>query len=76
MKPILLPRKVESSRSEKLLRSCPSTHNFPDVGRSKAPIMLSIVLFPEPEVPTSANNSPRRTTKLIPRSASTGGLPG
>ncbi len=37
---------------------------FPDVGISNAPIIFKRVLFPEPDSPTTATNSPLDTVKF------------
>ena len=53
--------------------SKPVTRTVPLVGRSRVPIRCSSVVLPEPDGPTMPTSSPRRTVKLTPRSASTGG---
>ena len=45
------------------------------VGRSSVPAIDSIVVFPEPEGPTIAANSPIAIVRLTERSAKTGGVP-
>jgi hypothetical protein len=45
----------------------------PSLGRSSVPITCNSVVLPDPDGPTMATSSPRRTVKLTPRSAGTGG---
>ena len=49
----------------------PSMAYVPAVGESRQPMIAMSVDFPEPEGPTRATNSPRRTVRSIPRSACT-----
>ena len=58
-----------SSFREKM--SLPSTRTAPEVGRSSPPSMCSRVDFPEPEVPTTATNSPLSTVRSTPSKART-----
>jgi hypothetical protein len=51
--------------------SLPSIETFPDVGESSAPIILSSVLFPEPDGPMTETNSPFETEKVTSFSAYT-----
>ena len=51
--------------------SMPSTVTEPEVGRSSPPSIWSRVDFPEPEVPTTATNSPCSTAKFTPSRALT-----
>ena len=44
---------------DSVLVSLSPMNNWPDVGRSSRPMMLRRVLFPEPEGPVRATNSPR-----------------
>ena len=60
-----------SSSSFSLEMSLPSTHTFPEVGRSSPPSMCRRVDFPLPEVPTMATNSPSSTDRSTPSSAFT-----
>ena len=53
--------------------STPSIRTTPPVGRSSVPITCSSVDLPEPEGPTIATSSPRRTESHTPRRAATGG---
>jgi hypothetical protein len=48
----------------------------PALGRSRLPITCSSVVFPDPEGPTTATNSPAVTVRLTCRSAVTGGTLG
>ena len=45
------------------------TKTLPEVGISSPPIMCSRVDFPEPDVPTTATNSPSSTDKVTPSRA-------
>ncbi len=55
--------------------SSPSTSTRPLVGRSRPPMMLSRVVFPEPDRPRSATSSPRVIENDTPRSACTSVAP-
>src|SRR5215212_9036629 len=44
-------------------------HTLPEVGWSRQPIICRRVVFPEPEGPTSAVNSPFSMERLTPRNA-------
>ena len=58
-----------SSFKEKM--SFPSTVTEPEVGRSRPPSMWRRVDLPEPEVPTTAANSPFSTVRSTPSRART-----
>jgi hypothetical protein len=58
MKPNFLFLNVEILLSVRFDVSVPSMKTLPLEGRSKRPIMLSKVDFPEPELPTINTNSP------------------
>ena len=60
-----------SSSSRIAESSLPSTVTVPEVGRSRPPSMCSSVDLPEPEVPTTATNSPFSTARLTPSRART-----
>ena len=50
--------------------SRPSTRTVPDDAGASPSTTSSRDVFPAPLVPSNANNSPRRTEKLTPRTAS------
>jgi hypothetical protein len=52
------------------MTGAPSIMIWPPVGLIKVAIMLRIVLLPEPDGPSKATNSPRRTLKDTSRTAS------
>ena len=52
-------------------RSTPSSRIRPAVGFSKPAIIRSVVVFPQPEGPSSEKNSPAATDRSIPRTAGT-----
>ena len=60
-----------SSSSFRAESSLPSTVTVPPVGRSRPPSMWSRVDLPEPEVPTTATNSPFSTVRSTPSRART-----
>ena len=60
-----------SASSFKAKMSRPSTETMPLVGRSRPPSMCSSVDLPEPEVPTTATNSPCSTLRSTPSRART-----
>lgn len=64
IKPIFRRRKIVRFRSSIAKISLPSISTLPDAGMSNAPIILSSVLFPEPDSPTIATYSPFGTEKL------------
>ena len=64
-------RYLVSARSDMPLMSRPLTITRPLVGVSMHPIMLRIVLLPEPDGPATVINSPLSTVREIPLSAST-----
>src|SRR5690349_184814 len=51
--------------------SSPSSRMLPEVGRSKPAIIRSVVVFPQPEEPSSEKNSPPSTCRSIPSTAVT-----
>ena len=55
---------LERSFSDAFVISTPSNVIVPLVGVSRIPIMFKSVLFPEPEGPTIAMNSPRPIVRL------------
>jgi hypothetical protein len=57
------------SRSPIAIMSCPATEMEPPSGVSRPPTMLSSVVFPDPDRPTSATSFPSPTLKVTPRSA-------
>jgi len=65
-----LSRALLGSITEAVIRTAPS------VGRSSVPIRCRSVDLPEPDGPTIPTNSPRRTLKLTPWRAITGGSAG
>ena len=60
-----------SSSSRMAESSLPSTVTVPEVGRSRPPSIWSRVDLPEPEVPTTATNSPFSTVRSTPSRART-----
>jgi hypothetical protein len=62
-------RNVARSVSDNVQTSVPSSKSFPSVGLVKAPSMAISVDLPEPERPTTEMNSPRRNSRLAPRTA-------
>src|SRR5262245_59386514 len=68
MKPTFWLRQVARALSESFPTSVPATVTWPDVGRSIPAIRLSSVVFPEPDGPISAMNSPSGTWRSIPSS--------
>src|SRR2546427_1963892 len=59
------------SRSESSPRGRPAPYTWPEVGRSSPPMSESRVLFPQPDGPTIATNSPGPTSIVTLRSAVT-----
>ena len=57
--------------NEARVMSWPRIATRPSVGESRAPIMLSSVLFPLPEGPSTTMNSPASTRRSAPSSAVT-----
>src|SRR5262245_42472427 len=66
-------RSPARSASLSAVVSIPSNRKLPLVGRSRQPMMFSIVDFPEPEGPVIASQSPRSTTRSTSTSAVTTG---
>ena len=64
MNPMFRRRNTVSSFSGMEKTSCPSISTFPEVGLSSAPTTFRRVLFPEPDSPTIAMNSPLPTEKF------------
>src|SRR3970040_1445297 len=54
--------------------SIPSSRYEPGVGRSRQPMMLSRVVLPDPDAPTTATHSPTSTSRSTSRSATTGAI--
>src|SRR3990170_8291349 len=52
--------------------SIPSSRYEPVVGRSRQPMMLSSVVLPDPDAPTTATHSPTPTSRSTSRSAPPG----
>ena len=71
MNPTFLLRSSVSSVSPSTEVVLPSMRTSPAVGKSIAPAKFSSVDFPHPLRPTSATNSPSRTSRLTPASACT-----
>ena len=63
----------DSSRSLSRAASTPPIRTTPLLGRSSVPMTCRSVDLPDPEGPTIATSSPRRTEKDTPRRAGTGG---
>ena len=70
---LLRARNAASRRSSRPAMSIPPMRTVPAVGRSSVPMMCRSVVLPDPDGPTIATSSPRRTEKDTPRRASTGG---
>ena len=68
-------RKIVRASSFRAESSRPSTVTVPEVGRSSPPSMCSSVDLPEPEVPTTATNSPFSTLRFTPSRARTSVFP-
>src|SRR5262245_21862478 len=66
MKPICRFRTSASARSSNAVRSCPASCTEPAVGRSSVPIMFNNVLFPDPEGPIIASDSPGESVRSTP----------
>src|SRR5690348_4846042 len=75
MNPILSRRTRVSSSSLSFDSAAPSSSISPELGRSRPPIRLSSVDFPEPEGPTIDTSSPRPMPKSTRSSAVTLRLP-
>ena len=75
IKPTSLRRQRVRSFSPIFARSCPKTRTVPLSGRSSPPKQLSSVVFPLPERPFSAINSPGGICRLTPRRACTSRVP-
>ena len=71
MKPTLVRRNAARSFSDIALIASPSNRIIPESGTSSAPSMFNSVLFPDPEGPMIAVNSPRSTLRLTSSSART-----
>src|ERR1700744_6073926 len=70
MKPSERLRTRPRSASESLESRRPSTSTSPEVNVSRPPMICSSVLLPEPDAPTMAKVSPRRSSKLTSLSTS------
>jgi hypothetical protein len=70
-KPIVLLRRPASSSSSRSATGVPARRYVPLVGRSRQPMMFMRVVFPEPDGPTIATNSPSSTLMSTLRSACT-----
>ena len=75
MKPSFSRRTLYNLFSAIVLVSTPSITTLPLVGRSRAPIMLRRVVFPLPDGPNIAINSPSFTLRSTALSATTLVLP-
>src|ERR1700682_3941085 len=73
--PILRLRTAASASFDMRDTSWPSSRYWPDVGRSRQPMMCMQVDLPDPEGPVTARNSPLGTSRLTPRSAFTSTSP-
>ncbi len=71
MKPMRRLRSSASSSKSLSPIAWPSMVQVPAVGRSRHPMMLSSVVFPEPLGPITTVNSPGSTSRSTPRSAGT-----
>ena len=63
IKPIFLARRWAFLRAEIFSTGSPFKRKEPEVGLSKRPIILSKVVFPQPEGPIIMINSPRLTSR-------------
>ena len=70
-KPIFLLRTPARSFFVIVDTSWPSRKYWPEVGRSRQPMMCMNVDLPEPDAPVTVMNSPRAMSRLMPRSALT-----
>ncbi len=68
-KPIESVRNSDFRLSESFEISCPLKLKYPDVGSSIAPIRFSRVVFPDPDGPHTATNSPSSICKVTPLKA-------
>src|SRR5256885_2399630 len=75
MKPILSRRTRVRPSSDNAASAAPSTRTTPAVGRSRPPIRLSKVDFPEPDGPMIETSSPLGMLTVISSSAVTCRLP-
>ena len=67
-------RMMASAFSSIFVRSRLATVTSPSSGLSRPAMRLSSVLFPQPDGPITATNSPRATSRSAPRSARTGAV--
>src|SRR5919201_3352852 len=72
MKPTASRRICARSASPRLYGSTPARLTVPDVGESRRPVMFSKVVFPEPDRPTIATNSPGATRRSTSKSNGVG----
>ncbi len=72
MTPTVRPRQTAVWPSERWLRWVPPTQTSPCVARSIPVIMFMSVDLPEPDLPTTARNSPESTWRSMSRSARNG----
>ncbi len=68
-------RSLDRSACDAPVTSTPATRTEPDVGVSRAPIMFSSVVLPQPEGPTIATKAASSTCRLMPSSAMTSTSP-
>jgi len=64
-KPIVRLRTRARPSSSSSATGVPARTYWPLLGRSRHPMMFIIVLFPEPDGPTIARNSPSPTVRLM-----------
>jgi len=62
---------VDRSYGGASVTSTPPIETVPAVGRSKPAIVRRVVVFPQPEGPTSVTNSPRSISRSTSSTAST-----
>ena len=75
MNPMFCLLKIVRFFSDREKKSSPSSQTFPDVGSSSPPIQFKSVLFPEPDSPITAANSPFSREKDTSFNASTRASP-
>ncbi len=69
MNPVVFRRNTASSFLVMTAVSFPETETVPAVGTSRQPTRCKKVVFPLPEGPATAANSPGEKDRLMPRSA-------
>jgi hypothetical protein len=73
--PVFWRRSFVAASSPRRLTTAPSRTTSPDVGRSRPPRRWRRVLFPDPDGPMTATNSPGSTASDTPRTAATSAAP-